>query len=99
MRRISNSWAAFNVAAPASGWILAATAASWYRLLVPATSTPELEHSTTDAASRCGLLAFADAMGSSTWRASSAVGNASVDDTTAISYLTDFSHFNTYIDI
>jgi hypothetical protein len=70
MRRISNSWAAFNVAAPASGWILAATAASWYRLLVPATSTPELEHSTTDAASRCGLLAFADAVGSSTWRAS-----------------------------
>jgi hypothetical protein len=78
--RVSRSQAAFDVAATAtSSWILTATASS-------RSSRPEFQHSSPTF--RPGILATA--VGTSSWRASLAMGNASVDDTDAAAAVTFF---------
>jgi hypothetical protein len=70
MGRVSHSRADFDVAATASRWILVITASS-------RASRPEFQHSS----HTFGLGILVVVMGSSSWRASPAVGNATVDDT------------------
>jgi hypothetical protein len=73
MGRVTHSQADFDMATTVtSNWILATTASS-------RASRPEFQHSSPT----FGPGIQATAMGSSTWRASPAVGNASVDDTDA----------------
>jgi hypothetical protein len=79
--RVSRSRVASNVAAvTASRWILAATASS-------RPSRPEFQHSSPTFRPR--ILATAT-VGTSSWRASPAVANASVDDTDAAAAATFF---------
>jgi hypothetical protein len=85
MGRISYSRATFDVAATTSSWILA-TYVSRCGFLVPTASRPKFQHSTPTVGP--GILDVADAMGTSTWRASPAIGNASVDDTATTSFFT-----------
>jgi hypothetical protein len=77
------------VVAAASRWILATTAFKW--ILAAATSNrsskPEFQRSSPTF--RPWILAVA-IMGTSSWRASPAVGNASVDDTDAATTMTFF---------
>jgi hypothetical protein len=91
MGRVSRSRAASDVAATAASsgilvvtafkWILATTAYNWpYR--------PEFQHYSPTFWPR--ILAVAAAMGTSSWRASPAMGNAFVDDTDAAATMTFF---------
>jgi hypothetical protein len=95
----ASSWI---LAATASKWILAATASKWILAATASSgpSRPELHHSSLTF--RPGILAAT--VVTSSWRASPAVGNASVDDTAAAStffFTTNskiFMHpFNCYI--
>jgi hypothetical protein len=78
--RVSHSQTTSTTAA--SNWILAATAFRWILVTTASSrlSRPELQHSSPHL--RPGILA-ATAVGTSSWRASPAVRNASVDDTNA----------------
>jgi hypothetical protein len=67
-------------ATAASSWILATTASSW-------SSRLEFQHSSP--IFRPGILATAT-VGTSSWRASLVVGNASVDDTDVVAIVTFF---------
>jgi hypothetical protein len=82
MGMISRSQAAIYVAAAASSWILAIATSSW--ILVPTTSRSSLHHFATTG---LGILAATDAVTTSTWRPSDALGNAYVGDTTMTSFL------------
>jgi hypothetical protein len=81
MGRVSHSQEASNVAATAaSSWTLASTAFRWILAATVSSrpSRPEFQHSSPTF--RLGILAIA-AVGTSSSRESSAVGNASMDDT------------------
>jgi hypothetical protein len=101
--RGSYSRTAFDIATTAAfSWILAATASKWILAATASSgpSRPELHHSSLTF--RPGILAAT--VVTSSWRASPAAGNASVDDTAAAStffFTTDsriFMHpFNCYI--
>jgi hypothetical protein len=79
--RVSRSWAASDVVATAtSSWILAATVSS-------RPFKPEFQHSSPTF--RPGILVAA-VVGTSSWRISPAVGNASVDNTNVATTVTSF---------
>jgi hypothetical protein len=90
MGRVSCSQAALDVVVvAASTWILATTTFKW---ILAATSScrpsrPEFQHYSPTF--RLWILA-ASAMGTSSWRATPAMGNASVDDTDTIGVATFF---------
>jgi hypothetical protein len=86
MGRVSRSRAASNVAATtASSWIVATTAFKW--ILATIASWPEFHHSSPTF--RPGILAAA-VVGTSSWRASPVMGNASMDDTDVAATTTFF---------
>jgi hypothetical protein len=74
---VASSWI---LATIASTWILAATTSSWL-------FRPEFQHSSPTF--RLGILATTT-MGTSSWRASPTVGNASMDDIDAAAVVTFF---------
>jgi hypothetical protein len=80
--RVSHSRTASNVAAATSKWILATTAFKWILAATASSRSfrPEFQHSSPTFRPR---ILVAAAVGTSSWRASPAVGNASVDDTDA----------------
>jgi hypothetical protein len=87
--RVSRTWAAFVVAATvAFSCILAATSSSWILAAIASSwpSRPEFQHSYPT----FGLGMPAATVGTSSWRASPAVGNASVDDTDITAIVTFF---------
>jgi hypothetical protein len=102
MGRVSHSRADFDVAATAaSSCILAAAASSWILAATASSrpSRPEFQHSSPSFGP--GILAAT--VGTSSWRVSPAVGNASMDDidTAATFFFTidgkTFVPFNSYI--
>jgi hypothetical protein len=96
--RISRSRATFDVAATASSQILtAATSRCGY--MVPAASRPEFQHYSVTIGP--GKLDIADIVGTSTWRASPTMGNASMDDTLATSFFTSYgkTHINAFLNL
>jgi hypothetical protein len=105
MGRVSRSRAAFNVAATAtSSWILATATSSWILATTAFSRPSKLEFQHSSPTFKLGILAAA--MGTSSWRASPAVGNASVDNTDVAAASTFFfttdgktfvPHFNCYI--
>jgi hypothetical protein len=87
--RVSRSQAASDVAAAACRWILATTAFNWI-LAATASSRPsrlEFQHSSLTFQPQ---ILVAAAVGTSSWRASPAMGNGSVDDTDATATTTFF---------
>jgi hypothetical protein len=87
----ASSWI---LAAIASRWILAVIASRWILAAIASNraSKPEFQHSPTF---RLGILAIV--VGTSTWRASLTVGNASIDDTDAATTFFFVTDGKTYI--
>jgi hypothetical protein len=62
--------------------------------MVPATSGPEFQHYSVTIVP--GILDIADIVGTSTWRASPTMGNASMDDTAVTFTSYDKTHIDAF---